>query len=570
MRKLSLILAFTALLAALPAHAQWTNDPVNGMVTVCDAPWHQWYPRVCNLAGNRTFVGWYDQRTTPYRLYYQVLDPYGNALLADNGVPIVEGDWGTGYEGDGDNDDAVIPDGLGGCIVVFTDNRDGSWDVYGQRLDSLGNQLWGAGGIGLLLWPGPSNQDANAKSFCADSLGNFFCSSIVTYISEFYGLYIQKFRADGTILWGTIGAVVRSPISAASGGEFQETVPDMVGGVIDVWEDYRFSSENATLYFQHLDADGNPLLPLNGIPVRNSSGQVYQGILDHGIPDGQGGGIWARTTAWIDNWFYLFRLNGQGQMLWEWTTGNMSQHGFGNQLLRHPADGTIWFQLYENVPGHHGNFLYRFDIGGTPIFGNRGLPYGAFPMVAASDGIIEGKTEWRGQGAAIRTRMYAQRIDGSGRRSWNVNVALGRASPEGGPCFGQPLAATDGADGAVYVFEDHRYLTQTGNDIAAQRILWNGNLGAPVQALPAAEEPLGKLTFGIAAGNLRYVLPSAGQVKIELFDLLGRRAALILETFQNAGEYAVPFDDGGLCSGIYFLRLTTPAGAQTAKVALVR
>jgi len=569
MRKHALILAFAALLClalAPPAHAQWTNDPISGMVTVCDAPGHQWYPRVCNLAGNRTFVAWYDERTFPGRIYYQVLDPSGNALLQDDGMPIVEGDWGTSVEGDADNDDAVIPDGLGGCIMVFWDERDGSWDVYGQRVDSLGNRLWGAGGIGLLLWPGPSNQDAHAKSFCADSLGNFFCSSIVAYNSVFYGIYIQKFYADGTTLWGPVGAIVRAPISG-SGGEFQETVPDMVGGVIDVWEDYRFSSENATLYFQHLDADGNPLLPLNGIPVRNSSGQVYQGILDHGVPDGQGGGIWARTTASLENWFGIFRLNGQGQMLWEWTTGNPSMHGFGQQLLRHPADGTIWFQLHEDVPGHHGNFLYRFNVSGRPIFGNAGLlVQGTNTLIAIADGIIDGDMLYHVQGSEVRTQIWSQRFDRRGRMQWNAFVALGRASPGGGPCFGFPMVASDGADGAVFAFEEHN----TTHDIAAQRVLWNGRLGAPVQALPAAEEPLGELTYSISAGNLRYVLPTAGQVKIELFDLLGRRAALILETFQNAGQYAVPFDDRGLPSGTYFLRLTTPAGAQTAKVALVR
>ncbi|HEX7344028.1 MAG TPA: T9SS type A sorting domain-containing protein [bacterium] len=562
-------LALAALLGlalALPAQAGWTNDPISGMVTVCDAPGHQRYPRICNLAGNRTFIAWQDERTVPVRAYYQVLDPAGNALLAENGVPLIEGNWFTALGGN-DNDDAVIPDGLGGCIVVFMDERDGSWDVYGQRVDSLGNRMWGAEGLGLVIWPGPSNQDAGANSLRADSLGNFFCSSVVIYTSTFYGMYMQKFRADGSVLWGPIGALVRSPLPAPDlGGESQATVPDMAGGVIDVWEDYHFGSENVTLYFQHLDADGNPLLPLNGIPVRNLSGQACQGILDHGVPDGQGGGIWARTTAWSVNWFYLFRLNSQGQMLWEWTTGNMSAHGFGNQLLRHPADGTIWFRLAEDVPGHHGTFLYRFNVEGTPLFGNRGLRNGAEPMIATADAIIDGTMRWKGVGAAIRTKIWAERIAGTGHLLWNVDVALGGASPGLGPCFAYPVAASDGAGGAVFAFEDHN----ATNDIAAQRVLWNGRLGAPDSTASAPEAHREPLSLSIAGGHLRYILPTAGQVKIELFDLLGRRAALILETFQDAGEYAVPFDDRALPSGIYFLRLTTPAGAQTAKVALIR
>ena len=69
---------------------------------------------------------------------------------------------------------------------------------------------------------------------------------------------------------------------------------------------------------------------------------------------------------------------------------------------------------------------------------------------------------------------------------------------------------------------------------------------------------------------IRYQLPSAGQVTLTVFDILGRKVATLVEARQRAGSYTVRFDARGLASGVYICRLA--AGAQTAqrKMLLVR
>ncbi len=70
-----------------------------------------------------------------------------------------------------------------------------------------------------------------------------------------------------------------------------------------------------------------------------------------------------------------------------------------------------------------------------------------------------------------------------------------------------------------------------------------------------------------AQTTLRLELPAAGQVRIELFDLLGRRAATLLDETVVAGAHEVPVKGHGLRSGHYFYRLTS--GTQTDRGRLI-
>jgi len=86
-------------------------------------------------------------------------------------------------------------------------------------------------------------------------------------------------------------------------------------------------------------------------------------------------------------------------------------------------------------------------------------------------------------------------------------------------------------------------------------------------------------------GTLRLRVPQAGQaspldgstrtarVRVELFDVRGRRVGRPLDADLAAGVYDLPIDardeDGRrLRGGVYFLRVTTPAGSETRRVAI--
>lgn len=70
--------------------------------------------------------------------------------------------------------------------------------------------------------------------------------------------------------------------------------------------------------------------------------------------------------------------------------------------------------------------------------------------------------------------------------------------------------------------------------------------------------------------NLQFDLPKAGKVTLEVFDIVGRKVAELVNETKAAGNYTVQFDASNLGSGIYFARLTSGNTIQTRKMILLK
>ena len=72
------------------------------------------------------------------------------------------------------------------------------------------------------------------------------------------------------------------------------------------------------------------------------------------------------------------------------------------------------------------------------------------------------------------------------------------------------------------------------------------------------------------ATQIRYELPQAGQVSLEVFDMAGRRVAELVNGQVNAGVHTVSFDGSGLSSGVYMYRLQVAGQVFTRKLTLIK
>jgi len=70
--------------------------------------------------------------------------------------------------------------------------------------------------------------------------------------------------------------------------------------------------------------------------------------------------------------------------------------------------------------------------------------------------------------------------------------------------------------------------------------------------------------------KIRFALAKSTNVKIEVFDLLGRRVAVLLNERKQAGYHEVEFSGENLSSGVYLYHIITPEFQQVRKMALVR
>lgn len=70
--------------------------------------------------------------------------------------------------------------------------------------------------------------------------------------------------------------------------------------------------------------------------------------------------------------------------------------------------------------------------------------------------------------------------------------------------------------------------------------------------------------------HIRFGLPKASQVKIELYNTLGQRVTTLFDGWKPAGDHVVTFDTGELASAVYFYRFEADGFSQVKKMLLMK
>jgi len=72
------------------------------------------------------------------------------------------------------------------------------------------------------------------------------------------------------------------------------------------------------------------------------------------------------------------------------------------------------------------------------------------------------------------------------------------------------------------------------------------------------------------ATTIQFGVPTQGEVRLEVFDMLGRKVAELLNGPMQPGRYSVRFDASALSSGVYIYRLQTGSKSLTQKMTLIK
>ena len=188
------------------------TDSESGPVPLCTAMGNQGAPVAVSDQNGGVFFVWSDYRNDPQlytraQLYAQHMTAQGEALWEKGGIPVCDLQVNQ-------QQPHSLPDGSGGFIIAWWDERNIFADIYAQRIDASGKALWG----------GESADSQNGIPVCTEA------------------------------------GVQRLP----------QLVPTDEAGVIVYWLDYREDFADTTedaIYAQRLDADGKPLWDIDGIPV---------------------------------------------------------------------------------------------------------------------------------------------------------------------------------------------------------------------------------------------------------------------------------------------------------------
>lgn len=107
-----------------------------------------------------------------------------------------------------------------------------------------------------------------------------------------------------------------------------------------------------------------------------------------------------------------------------------------------------------------------------------------------------------------------------------------------------------------------------------RRFLVSADVGVTTSAAvnpTAVEEGIASLSPNPARKHVlvRYALRREGEIDLAVYDVGGRRVEELVHGRRDAGEHLAGWDRGSHAPGIYFVRLTTPAGSFTAKTTLL-
>ena len=72
------------------------------------------------------------------------------------------------------------------------------------------------------------------------------------------------------------------------------------------------------------------------------------------------------------------------------------------------------------------------------------------------------------------------------------------------------------------------------------------------------------------SSNIRFGLPESGEVRLDVYNMLGQRVATLVNQKMQAGWHSVTFDASGLSSGTYIYRITSGDFVQTKKMMLIK
>lgn len=70
--------------------------------------------------------------------------------------------------------------------------------------------------------------------------------------------------------------------------------------------------------------------------------------------------------------------------------------------------------------------------------------------------------------------------------------------------------------------------------------------------------------------KITYTLPRGMNIRLEVFDILGRSICLLADGYQNAGNYTIVFNGDEISSGIYFYRLSSKESSITKQLVLMK
>ena len=402
----------------------WTG----GGIAVCISAGPQRYPQVAADNAGGFVITWYDRRNgKSYDIYAQRIDASGKSQWNANGIIICAAD--------GDQYDPMIVSSGKDVTITWQDRRNGNdYDIYAQRIDSLGKIKWPMDGIGICT----EKEDQESPQLIYDGKDGVIITWQDRRNGNNFDIYAQRIDPTGKAQWIAAGVGI-------CGAEFDQKEVQLISdgneGAIFTWQDKRNGSDY-DIYAQRIDASGRAQWTVNGIAACVTMNNQYDPRL---VSDGNGGAI----IAWQDyrkgsecnfdafaeqmdltkaavcpekqshDWnIYTQSVNSSGRVRWaangiEICTANTDQ--FKPQLAADGSGGAVIIWLAADKERDHNIYGRHLNSSGLIKWVTTGLPVTLAPgeqydPVIISDGRGGAIVTWYDKRNGNNCDIYAQKI----------------------------------------------------------------------------------------------------------------------------------------------------------------
>ncbi len=543
-------------------------------------------------AGDHTLMAWVDGRSGALgkQIYVQKFNKStGNKVFVDNGISILPG---FPY-GETDTLDVVIKeltivsDGAGGLYAGWVDQRFPDYHVFVQHMNSDGSVTWGERGLavanngilddfeqiniqiipvnndGILAVYRQSDEGNNvlirAQHINADGIGQWsgddgtgiplhtidddykietlekFDDESVLVVYQRYGdidldLFAQRINLDGTLDWTT-----ELTLCSASLTQYEVVSQKVDGGIVVAWEDKRVDRNQTDIYAQFINSDGTINWDVNGKSMNSEANeQKWVSIGAYGDSSTNFWLAWQdfRDGAFRDIYAQRFDLNGDPFFTGDLLTGialGADNHDQTLPTTLVTENDSLWVVWEDKGTASHKDLHYA-----------RVNP----------DGVVD--AEFVGTGLVLSAAYHDQEL---------VHIV------------------DDNQNGFIAVWADNRSTgKETISNVYAQQV--NQMLATGVSeslnnvpegwelsdAYPNPFNPSTKIAFKVA---------NASNVKITVYDILGREVTNIVNTVMTAGKHVALWNGKNssnvpVASGIYFYQLTSENVTITKRMVLMK
>jgi hypothetical protein len=433
----------------------------------------------------------------------------------------------------------------------------GKEDVWLLKTDPNGDTLW------TKTYGGPERDQARSVQQTSDG-GYIVAGYTYSFGAGEADFWLLKTDADGDTLWtrtyGDTGWDLGSSV--------QQT-PDegyiIVGSTASVGP-----GEIQHVYVIKTDADGDTLWTriysggagyTRGISVKRTSDGCY---------------IIAGTTlisseVVSSREVYLIKTDANGDSLWTRTYGDPSIGDWGASVCE-TSDGSYIITGGLSYLGYKRDvFLLKTDANGdslwAKIYGGRYSEDHGSSVCETSDGgyMIAGCQQ---TDVLSHYNIYLVKTDADGDTLWTRDYGYSET-------WNQGYSVCKTSDGGYIVAGGADYLDPPNRDVCLLKMEPDVGIEEkePSQETFVLSEP--EPNPFADKTLLNYQLPKASDVRITVYDPLGRKVRTLLDSPQSPGVHTITWDgtDGQgqkLSSGLYFIRIASPEFSRTAKVVMIR